>query len=297
MSLRMRSLLWQHRFLSPSLYRNRAAPIIVGATGGSGTRVFHAILQQAGLFMGTRLNHAGDAMDLEPFLDRQINPLLMAAGRIGFDPAQLPSGLRRTALNDLADGLKTYSQDRPNTGLWGWKNPRSMYVLPLIHQFFPTLKFIHVVRDGRDMAFSDNQNQRNKHFQALFGHEPIMTNNADDEYWGAVASARLWATANAQIADWGEHHLGNHYYRIRLEDLCDKPTMAIEKLLSWMELPVTAAPSLAALVQPPESLGRWCEHPASWVAAVTAPASHSLERFGYEEKIENKTNQSELMTQ
>ena len=277
------SLFWQPRLFYPALYRNETAPVIVGATGGSGTRVFHAILQQAGIFMGTRLNHAGDAMDLEPFLDRQINPLLAAAGRVGFDPDQLPGSLRQAALHDLADGLKTYSQDRPDIGRWGWKNPRSMYVLPLIYRFYPGLKFIHVVRDGRDMAFSDNQNQRRKHFRALFGHDPIIESEQD----GAVASARLWAIANAQIADWGEQQLGRQYYRIRLEDLCANPGQIIGDMLEWLGH-TGPIDRLAGLVSPPESLGRWGQQDPQALTAISHAAAHSLERFGYETGLVKK---------
>jgi hypothetical protein len=57
----------QHAIAARRISRTVHAPVVIGATGGSGTRVIHGILETAGLFMGhdQNLNHAGDAMDIE----------------------------------------------------------------------------------------------------------------------------------------------------------------------------------------------------------------------------------------
>jgi len=269
-------LFWKPRLFYPALYKNANPPVVVGATGGSGTRVFQAILQHAGLFMGQHLNHAGDAMDLEPFLDRWINPLLETTGRVGFDVKTLPASMRGKCLKDLGQSLKTYCAHLPIHGLWGWKNPRSMYVLPLIHHFFPDVRFIHVVRDGRDMAFSDNQNQRNKHYAALFGTD--ATNDTPQQ--GAAASAQLWARANGQIASWGVQNLGERYYQIRLEDLCAHPEAEIGMLFGWLGTPANPQ-ELAALVSPPSSLGRWRRHETNDISVISAAAQEGLQLFRY----------------
>lgn len=270
-------VLWKPRLFYSSLYKNPTPPIVVGATGGSGTRVFQAILQQAGIYMGHHLNHAGDAMDLEPFLDRWINPLLETIGKTGFDITDVPPVMRRESLRDLGQSLKIYCAHRPPQVRWGWKNPRSMYVAPLIHAFFPDMRFIHVVRDGRDMAFSDNQNQRNKHYAALFGRMPVT----DTPLAGAAASAQLWAAANGQIVQWGQSVLGNNYYRIRLEDLCTSPETGIRDLFSWLDYATDVAP-LAQLVTPPESLGRWRNHDSATLDTITDAARSTLVTLGYQ---------------
>ena len=63
----------------------------------------------------------------------------------------------------------------------------------MIAEVFPQFQFIHVIRDGRDMATAGNQLQRDKHAAALFGA-------ADGD--PRVTAARLWAKANSQAADW-----------------------------------------------------------------------------------------------
>ena len=43
---------------------------------------------------------------------------------------------------------------------WGWKSPRSIYYLPYYKAVLgDAFRFIHVVRDGRDVALGDNQMQ------------------------------------------------------------------------------------------------------------------------------------------
>ena len=44
--------------------------------------------------------------------------------------------------------------------LWGWKGPRSIYFLPFYQAVFgDNFRFLHVLRDGRDVAYGDNQMQ------------------------------------------------------------------------------------------------------------------------------------------
>src|SRR5260370_20821937 len=74
---------------------------------------------------------------------------------------------------------------------WGWKEPRSIYFLPFLDQHWPGTKFIHVIRDGRDMAFSSNQNQLRKHGLFVLGSE--VTDAPDP---GRIAV--LWARTNTE---------------------------------------------------------------------------------------------------
>lgn len=258
-------------------------PVVIGATGGSGTRAFHAVLSALGLFMGERLNGAGDAMDMEPCLDRWINPLIGRHHRIDYEWQELGWWLRWRAGRDYRTALRQYRAECPAGQPWGWKNPRSMYVLPLIAACAPDFRFLHVVRDGRDMAYSDNQNQRRKHFEALFGDPATM----DGDHDTPAASARLWATANGQAADWAERHLGpDRYLRIQLEELCAAPRATIDRMADWLRLSPDLADeptraNAASLVSPPASLGRWRQAPVGELAPLTEAARPALMRFGY----------------
>ncbi|MGR3319942.1 MAG: hypothetical protein ACUZ8O_15855 [Candidatus Anammoxibacter sp.] len=41
--------------------------------------------------------------------------------------------------------------------MWGWKNPRWMWIIPFLVTRFPGVRFVHLVRDGRDMGLTKNK--------------------------------------------------------------------------------------------------------------------------------------------
>lgn len=80
----------------------------------------------------------------------------------------------------------------------GYKQPLDLYHMPLLAKIFPTARFVHIIRDGRDVALS------------------LLKWN-----WGEnnlYAGARYWAKAvNAGHLD--GLTLGTRYFEVRYEDL------------------------------------------------------------------------------
>ena len=55
---------------------------------------------------------------------------------------------------DLRARLDAHLAELPaDAPSWGWKEPRSIYLLPFLNEQMPTIRFLHFIRDGRDMAF------------------------------------------------------------------------------------------------------------------------------------------------
>ena len=234
-------------------------PGVIGATGGSGTRVLAAIVQRAGMFVGSDLNRSLDALDFAAFFDRWVGREL---------PAEAAAELR-----GLVARQHTEADGRP----WGWKEPRSVYLLPFLDAELPGLRFLHVIRDGRDMAFSENQVQLRKHGDAVLGRtdEPM-----------ALRSIALWRQVNLQAADFGERELGDRYLRLRFEDLCAEPSARVAEVLRFFGLEGDAGQIAAEEVQAPPTLGRWREADPELQAALTDRAADALERFGYQSSSE-----------
>jgi hypothetical protein len=103
------------------------------------------------------------------------------------------------------------------------KAPISMTIAPLLLHLGVDLRLIHVVRDGRDIAFSKNQSPVIKFFNATFGercwdqfmldtlsneedskNKDIFFNNNNKEYIGAFRSAFLWSEWNIQLHKWAK---------------------------------------------------------------------------------------------
>jgi GT2 family glycosyltransferase len=233
-------------------------PGVIGATGGSGTRVLAAIVQRAGMFVGSDLNRSLDALDFAAFFDRWV-------GR----------DLTPVAAAELR-ALVTRQHDEAGGRPWGWKEPRSVYLLPFLAAQLPGLRFLHVVRDGRDMALSENQVQLRKHGEAVLG--------ASDEA-EALRSIALWREINLRVADFGEQELGDRYLRIRFEDLCEQPAVVAARVLRFFGLEGDAQRA-AKEVQAPPTLGRWIDADPRLQAALSERAGDALRRFGYQSSSE-----------
>lgn len=260
---------------SLGLAKSLRHPIVVGGTGGSGTRAVRDLLIRAGVSMGTNVNGPGDALDFEPFLGRWINPILESTETLAFRAEDLPASIRRRATREFHRRMRRYLRTIPSGQRWGWKNPRSIYILPLIHFLIPGFYFVHVVRDGRDMAVSSNQNQYRKHFSSLF-------HATRSEAEQVMESCTMWARTNGEVADWCERVLGNRYVRLRLEDLCKTPREVAANLLGALDLEVSRADDAVIALKTPATIERWRTLPNEISERLTSVAGDTLRRFGYE---------------
>ena len=196
------------------------------------------------------------------YLARWINPYLVNPDKPGLGE-EMRSDFGRLLERHLAQG---------HGGPWGWKAPPSIFLLPFFARVLPGMRFVHVLRDGRDIAFSRNQNQPRRYGAALLGPDAELASPA-----GAI---RLWTQANLTAAQFGERELGERYLQIRFEDVCSDPQPVIARLLAFLELAGDPA-ALAAEVQAPPTLGRWRQQDAALVAELEEIARPALERFGY----------------
>lgn len=224
------------------------------------------ILRLTGLFIGTELNESDDAWKFGEYSDRWINACLP------FGDEQVPTGIDGAMITELAAVVRQHCARLGAGQLWGWKEPRSIYLLPFFHRHLPALRFLHVVRDGRDMALSSNQNQLRRHGTSA----PISTDLTTPEQ-----SMALWSWVNLRAARYGAERLGDRYLRIRFEDLCASPVDLSGDILRFCGL--TGDPEVALdVIAVPTSLGRWRAEPPERVAALEKHGSQALVELGYE---------------
>ena len=234
-------------------------PVVVGGSGGSGTRALAAVLRELGVFLGGELNPELDSIPIGLY-DIEWGPRYLATGGA---PARMKL--------DFAAALLRHMRPIPRVGsAWGWKHPQSYLQLPLIARRFPRLRFIHVVRDGRDMALSDNRNQLDLYGPAVFGREPQAT---PQEMVG------FWSWANLRVAQQGER-LGGRYLAVRLEDLCADPAREVARISAFAGCAGSIDAALDS-VQAPASLGRWRALPQASIDQLEAIGAPALRRFGY----------------
>ena len=238
------------------------------------------MLEEAGVFLGPEQNRAKDALTMKPFLRKWPERYLGDSGWVhamlaGKEEVSPPEGAMMSDLDEaIENGRAGISRA---SARWGWKAPRTMLVLPAIHARFPNLVAIHVVRDGRDMAYSQNQGQLEAVGHVVLGEEmkaePL-----------AVRSAAMWSQMNLAAALYGERLLGDRHLVIRFEDMCADPARGIERMLEHadLQMPAGLAERASELVEAPGSVGRWRDHDPDEVELVRAAGAGGLVKFGYE---------------
>jgi hypothetical protein len=269
----------RERPITPLPYR---PPAVIFGTGGSGTRVLQVLTDRSGFFMGTNLNGPGDSLDIGWFMRRWLDDYLGKSDWIG----EMTRGSQRNRFRvpngmpeDFAATIEDHREaiDDPEAR-WGWKNPRAILILPFIHEFFPGMKAVHLVRDGRDMAYSKNQNQARR-------HGPQLLDSEQKELPKPVRSMAFWARVNLAAARYGERELGENYLRMRYEDVCTDPRASSARLLDFLDSPApreSIQEFAASEIRPSSTMGRWRDRDPDQVREIESVGGEALRKFGYE---------------
>ena len=241
-------------------------PVIIGGNGHSGTRIFAEVLAKAGVSMGISRVTRSSAFDLNirgllqrwvgHYLHRQLSDADLAKMRLEF-----------------AIRLRLYFPLRFSP--WGFKNPRSMLILPFYAQMFPRMKFIHVIRDGRDVTLG-NELAGNEDYISAFTEPAEATLSAEERM------ITFWGRSNTMAQHYGEEHLGDRYLRVRFEDLCNRPHEHVPEILKFAGLPSKRPDAIIGLVKRPASIGRWRGFEPAVVQRVESAGRLWLSHFGYQ---------------
>lgn len=133
---------------------------------------------------------------------------------------ELRDALARVEPFTVADGLRAfyrrYAAARGKER-WGDKSPHYAHHLPEIAAAFPEARFVHLIRDGRDVAVSLRP--------LWFAPGQDMTSLAEE--WSRYVVAARTAGAN----------LGSRYLEMRFEDLVRDPRGELSRATDLLELP------------------------------------------------------------
>ena len=143
-------------------------------------------------------------------------------------------GYPRAIANDFRSAIERHRAGLEDADApWGWKFPRTILMLPFVHEIYPEMKAVHLVRDGRDMAFSRNQNQ-------VRAKGSMVLSEAELKRPGSIRSIKFWARVNVAAARYGGTRIGDgNYLRFRYEDVCSDPGEAVVQLLDFLDCPAS----------------------------------------------------------
>ena len=275
------------------------APLVIGALGGSGTRVPAQALIRAGAFLGSELNQARDNLVFTALfrrprwaaragdsrIHRQLDTFAryMRGGRYGpADYARLAAavadhdperGRRESARQVWAAVARRPAPAEEQAPVWGWKEPNSHVFLAQLIEHFPGLRYVYMVRHGLDMAHARNKRQL-RVWGERFGVAAPPAGGPDAE---ARAQLDFWIAATRRALDLGSR-LGERFLVLRFEDLCDEPERELGRVLALAGLDPgpERLSRLAARVRRPDSAGRWRESDTGLFSAAQLAAVESL---------------------
>lgn len=238
--------------------------LVVGGTDGSGTRRVVQILTLLGVTMVSEdpetYDIHGDAVGGWPTV---VAPVIRMTRSLNYDPTKFNplsfNGISKKlqVIIDLAkrDSTKPTSftlavggalAKPKNTSAplisYGFKAPVAMTMAPMFAHLVPHFKFLHVVRDGRDIAFSANQGPVEKFYTSMYGE------GEEHRHLPPVKAIRLWSDWNSQIHDWAKNYATSiqggdanksfSYMTLHAEDLvsdsADVRFAAISTLAEWV---------------------------------------------------------------
>jgi hypothetical protein len=196
-------------------------PVILLGMHRSGTAMIARLLDELGLFQGHELQE-----DHESMWFLEINELLLNRVNATWDnPAPILTFLNHSDAFDLtvtclADDLSSKrtreflgrkrsskagtlgGYDQP----WGWKDPRTIYTLPLWLALFPGAKLVYIVRNGVDVASSlkVREVRELKRRQEEFDKKPASGGRSRLQRAGFKGSARC-LTLDGGFSLWEEY--------------------------------------------------------------------------------------------
>jgi hypothetical protein len=234
------------------------APLIIVGMHRSGTGILTEILRRMGVFMGVKRG-----VHEETLFFRRRNQYIYRLAHATWDNpepmkylirhegsrAKLAAVLKQefNSMKALRDywGLLGFlrSRVRPHR-LWGWKDPRNTYTLPIWLDLFPQARIIHVYRNGIDVASSLRRRERNRKAKMhLLSYRCL-------ELEGAFS---LWAEYVSTCLKTVEAMPSDRAMAIQYEAFLTEPGHHISNMAAFLGLQLdgrTVADELASEIQP-----------------------------------------------
>lgn len=151
-----------------------------------------------------------------------------------FYPIALEVAKPERSLAKLIDSLYQYYAQvkKPGATYWGEKSPQNVYCLYALEQVFPGAKYIHLIRDGRDVVASIVKAEFNSDID-MIGHH--------------------WLKSIKNARNFGARIRRDRYHEMFYEELVQEPEPVIQQVCRFLGLDYL--PEMLQFWQNVESLG------------------------------------------
>ena len=231
------------------------APVVIGGCGRSGTTLLRMMLDSH------RRLCCGPESSL--FRRRAVDPDWLA-DRFGF-PRDVVGALRDAAGSRAAfiEAFAGLCMQRAGKARWAEKTPRNISRVGAVFRLFPAARFVHVLRDGRDVACSLRTHPRHRVVDGKLVPTGIRRPIA--------GCARRWVRDIEGSRRWWDDP---RFHTVRYEDLVREPRPALERLMAFLgEEWDEAMLAHAAADSPFRDATRFAQNPEALGAVSTAALS------------------------
>lgn len=226
--------------------------IAIGALGGSGTRAVAEVFIKLDLFMGDDLNKSNDNLlftrlfkhpewyrassDDEKYYRLRVFEKYMSGNAL--DSKELhelynavkTNPRHKSKLSSYISKLEYLYENRKINYDWGWKEPNTQIYVSDVLNYFPKMKYIHVLRHGLDMAFSNNVQQLTN-----WGWKYNIHLTGDEtETQLAFKQLDFWIESTKDVIQKIRHY-ENRVYILNHTNFCPHPVKEIDKLLNFCD--------------------------------------------------------------
>lgn len=264
-------------------------PVVVFNKSHSGSRLLARLMAASGVFMGADCNESADALPVLKLVRYFVEHYHPDASAL-WDGARPPDGALLGLVEGVfADHLRGHDGVQP----WGWKLCETVYALPLIAFLFPGARFVHLIRDGRDVAFSDHVAPVEPFWQKVFV-DAVGVGRWRGLAYGTMArigyrldapryNMQHWCNSVSLGRRYGAM-LRERYLEVRYEALCRDFAAEAGRVLAFAGAP-DAAVGIAALRGEVslDGIGKFRRQPWWRRARVSSYGRPLLKSLGYDD--------------
>jgi len=222
--------------------------IAIGGLGGSGTRVVAEIVKESGYFIGNDLNKESDNLLFTRLLKNKawrknatkkeiVKRLSWFNSIMSGEGQNISSNEKKNLIKSINDNetfassiedidMKAYSR----TVSYAWKEPNTHIYLKYLNKAIPGVKYLHVIRDGLDMAHTSNTQQLENWGSLLYDIEF----NIDNPESIIRSQLSYWIKANTKAIKDGRLYLKDHFMLCNFDRLCSHPDDEIPRILNFI---------------------------------------------------------------
>ncbi len=260
-------------------------PVVLMGRGKSGTRLLSLAVGQLGVALG--LTPRLPAADIDHRGFRQTVKALAGRHFAAESLEQVPVADVQRFEQAMERALQLLRSRSPAAPAWGWKWPETYLITPIVYGTFPRGRFIHMVRDGRDLAFKRHltDDMRRPLGRTLLTRLGMATQPRH------LQAARSWQFQVEAYLRFAAGIPAAQRLELTYEEMCRAPAETVARIAAFLALPFSreAQAWVAGNIQA-RDLEQYRRAPPGQVREVEALIGDTLVRLGY--RLDHSSRQS-----